>query len=216
MLSHMLRAALIPANKFTAGLGSATSASSFTFSAVDIGTPHPSRIIAVSIVTSGSVSGTISSVTIGGNAAFQLSQSTAGTLVLGVATLAVQNGSTADIVVNSSVTRANGCAIIVHAVYGKDNATHRNYDFSTFSAGATSRTDNITVVAGEVRIASISLGATRTITWSEVTADGSITSYSGTRSFYAATNSSTVTGTPTLSATWTTNTACQLQSFALR
>lgn len=215
MLSHMLRAATLPADAFTASAGSATSASSFTFSAVNIGTPHPARVISVSLVANGSTSGTISSVTIGGTAAAELNQTAASTVVLGTATLAMPTGTTADIVVNSSVTRANGCAIIVHAIYTTDD-NQRSIDSSAFSTGATSRTASVTVQNGDVLISSVFLGAPRTITWSNVTANGSIANYSGTRSFYAAINSNVSSAVTSVTASWTSNTQTQLQVFVLR
>lgn len=211
----MLRAATLPADAFTASVGSSTSASTFTFSGVNIGTPHPARVVSVSLVATGSISGTISSVTIGGTAAAELNQTVASTVVLASATLAYPTGTTADIVVTSSVTRATGCAIIVHAIYTTDD-NQRNIQDSGFSASTTSRSVTVTVQNGDVLIASIYLVSPRTITWSNVSANGSITSYSGTRSFYAGVNSNISSSVTTVSASWTTSTGAQLQSFVLR
>lgn len=216
MLTRMLSAAKqYPNSVFTAAVGSSSNLTNYTFNSVNIGTAQAKRVVVVCVVLSGNNSGTISSITIGGTTANLNKSTTDGTLVLGVGTLVVASGATANIVVNTNASWTNGCGILVYAVYGLANATQAAY--VTQSTGtATTASANITVNAGDTLIATVRTATTTTVTWSGVSGNGSLENYSGTRSFYGGTNFNTTSGTKTITATFSASVSRQLQIVALR
>lgn len=100
---------------------------SHTYSSTGIGTAAADRLVVVAFGGSNN-SATVSSVTIGGNAATVYYIGTAQPQIVGFAVLLVTSGTTADIVINFSTTQDHG-AIAVYSVYGA-NATPTATDFT--------------------------------------------------------------------------------------
>jgi hypothetical protein len=110
-----------------AGSDQSTAAgTTYTFTAVNIGTAATGRRVLVAMVGSDNgVSMAISSVTIGGNPATIVAQSTinVSTNQAAFACLQVDTGTTADIVVTCDADGSNNMQIQVYALYGLSSST---------------------------------------------------------------------------------------------
>lgn len=99
------------------------SASSFTFSGVDIGTPSATRQIIVGVSAFSPAVTTLSSVTVAGNAATaHIGTATSAQFSGGITSIADSTNSTANIVVTMSGT-CNECAIFVWVATGLNSGT---------------------------------------------------------------------------------------------
>lgn len=155
--------------------GSAVStadASSYTFSAVGIGTASSDRTVIVAAFSRNSGNtASISSVTVGGSAATERASAnyniSGGSSVCGLYTIPYPTGTTADIVVNlpSSYARAG---VAVYAVYGLVSVTPS----ATASAtNATTLNLNTNVTEGSVCIGAVYTNPNGSATWTGLTED---------------------------------------------
>lgn len=155
--------------------GSAVStadASSYTFSAVGIGTASSDRTVIVAAFSRNSGStASISSVTVGGSAATKQSSANynvaGGSSVCGLYTIPYPTGTTADIVVTlpSSYARAG---VAAYAVYGLASVVPS----ATASAtNATTLNLNTNVTAGSVCIGAVYTNPNGSATWTGLTED---------------------------------------------
>lgn len=155
--------------------GSAVStadASSYTFSAVGIGTASSDRtvIVAAFARNSGSTA-SISSVTVGGLSATQQSSANynvaGGSSVCGLYTIPYPTGTTDDVVVTLPGTYARA-GVAVYAVYGLVSVTPS----ATASAtNATTLNLNTNVTAGSVCIGAVYTNPNGSATWTGLTED---------------------------------------------
>lgn len=110
----------------TAPTPSTADATSYTFTAANIGTAATGRRVLVAAVCSDNgISANITGITIGGNAATIVAQSTVNvsTNQTAFACLQVDTGTTANIVVTMDADGANNMQIQVYALYGLSSTT---------------------------------------------------------------------------------------------
>jgi len=126
MLHHMLRrvaqSAAVPVATYIAAKHSATSLTTHTFTGASIGTAAADRLVVVCVSSQTSSNRTISSATIGGNAATIVVSSANGINPGGIICLPVAAGTTADIVIKFSAGVSN-CRIQVFTITGLNSTT---------------------------------------------------------------------------------------------
>jgi len=114
----------------------ATSLTTYTFSAVDIGPAHPNRIIVVACLATGGSIRTMSSLTIGGNAMTGVVTDQSTVRFGTIRKLAYPTGTTANIVATFSGAQA-WCKIAVYSLIGNwidlDIAVDTTHSSGTFS-----------------------------------------------------------------------------------
>jgi hypothetical protein len=144
-------------------LQAATSASVYTFSSADLGTPSLSRhIIVVGTAVIGSGSGSVTSVTVGGETGSITVQEVRTTATAFASITKVPSGGTGDIVVTFNNTFAN-LAISVFEVQGAQTVSSAG----SFSSGNLSGSSSITTVDGGVLVgARLAGGAASSVTLS--------------------------------------------------
>ncbi len=167
MLHHMNRAAAkTPSVSYRNSYNSTTNASSYTFSASDIGTADTSRLVVVQVHGQASAgTRSVNTLTIGGTGATGY-QNTARLYHNSLWALAVSTGTTASIVVTFSGTMLN-CLIAVYALYDLNS----NVPIDSQPATANSTTISLTVSARQkgIVIGGITGAANATTTWTGVT-----------------------------------------------
>lgn len=181
---------------YRATYSSITDASSYTFTASDIGTATDRDQIVLAIHTG---SGTISTVTVGGVSATRITGTGVG---LNVALWRVGgvSGSTADIVVSLS-SSALRCLVAVYALYDLVNTTPVDSTVGVAISGATSLSSTIDTRTDGVIIAMGSSNAgSRTFTWTGVT-EHYDTSLEAAHSYSGGSNTTTSNTTTTVSFT---------------
>jgi hypothetical protein len=175
MLSHFLRAAsLKPSGSVSVSyIGSASSGSTnstYTFSATSIGTADTNRIVAVVVSATGGSTADVDSVTINGTTATTVNSTAFSFATIAVAYLSVPSGTSADIVVNLSASRAR-CAVDVYRVIGASTTLAAN-SVNSFPSSVTSASITTTIPSGGVAIYSIvTPGGTITYSWSSAIED---------------------------------------------
>lgn len=169
MLHHALRASGgAGVEGYLASYAATNSASSYTFSGCNIGKAAANRTIIVAVTSGGISSASLSSATIGGNAA-TVHSSTSRQITFGFASLVVTSGTTADIVVNFSANRSSGCAIFVYVAYGLASATVAAVSDSGATATGTSRTISLTPNAGDRLIGILFKSTSDASSWTNAT-----------------------------------------------
>lgn len=152
---------------------SAGAGTTSTFSACNLGTATADRLIVVIVTSAGGPIRSISSITIGGNSATLHVQSNAsnGAQGVGIASLVVPSGTSADVVVTWSASSSN-TGLMVFALKGYSNATPYDTDATTNgTAYSTSQTATIDTVNGGVLIAASEHFVNETMSWSSLTED---------------------------------------------
>lgn len=175
MLTKMLRAAAIkPSGSVSVSyIGSASSgstASSYTFSSTSIGTADSSRIVAVVVSASGGSTAGVDSVTIGGVSATVVNSTAFSLTTVGVAYLSVPTGTTANIVVNLSASRAR-CSIDVYSVIGASTTLADNQVTSQTTSTTTVSVTTTIPTGGAAIYSVLTPGGTITYSWSSATED---------------------------------------------
>lgn len=184
---------------FIAGVVDGANLTTYTFTSAAIGTSSPDRIVVVCAVGAvGSVSPTISSVTVGGNTATVLSQTTMDStatlfVTAGIAAIAVPTSSTATIVVafSSGMARA---AIEVYSVTGAIGIGPFNTSTVASSTGTSLTRTIVSPTEGCVIGITVSNGAGAVptgFTWTNTTEDADTLVEVGTRVGAAHTNFTT-------------------------
>ncbi len=137
-----------------------SSVSSYTFSAVSIGAAVATRKIVVAVGASASVSRSISSVTLGGNAMTLIVAATSAN-PLGIYTIDVAAGTTADVVVTFSGSMSR-CRVSVYRFTGTWSTLDSASD-ATPSSGVFSVTSNTASGGALVAVAASFAGAAPTL-----------------------------------------------------
>lgn len=180
--------------------GTATTYNGAAFQGVSIGTAAADRIVAV-VVSGQEAARTISSVSIGGNAATNAVSITTTTGPIGIWYLAVPSGTTANIFPTFSGACVNA-SLIVYAIYGSsgaptDNASNTSDPYSTTA---------LAISASGVAIGGAHAFSTSTYGWTGLTEDvdevveGARTHTSASAAFVTAQSSPTITCDPSSTA----------------
>jgi hypothetical protein len=195
----MLRAAagnntLVKALDYIGAVSNTTGATTYTFTTANIGTAASDRVIVVGVMLNSSVSRTVSSVTLGGNAMTSIvgTNSASNTALFRIS---VASGTTADIVVTGS-GGANGCYVVVYSLTGWGTVTTYNSNSAAGSSATISTT--IDTVSGGAVIGIQNRFSTGAITTAGFTTQDVNTTFDGTQRIYAGNTF------PTTSATGTT------------
>jgi hypothetical protein len=200
MLSHFLRAEVGNAISskdlnYIGAVNNTGSATTYTFTAANIGTATSDRVVVVGVMLNSSVSRTVSSVTLGGNAMTSIvgTNSASNTALFRIS---VASGTTADIVVTGS-GGANGCYVVVYSLTGWGTVT--TYDSSSAaSTSAATISATINTASGGAVIGIQNRFNTGSVTTSGFTTQNVNTTFDGTQRIYAGNTF------PTTSATGTT------------
>ncbi len=153
-----------------------TNVVTWTFTGASIGTAATGRRVLVAIsATDNGITMNLTGVTIGGNAATIIAQSSVNTnaALTAFAVLQVDAGTTADIVVTFDADAAYSCAIQVYALYGLSSSTPAD---TATASGTTSTTPSgsLDCPAGGAIFGVVSWrdpGVTTTTTWDLTTED---------------------------------------------
>lgn len=140
--------------------------STYTFSALDIGTASATRHVVVGVISSGT-SPSVSSVTVAGNSATMVVQVDESNLRIGLWIVAVSSGTTGDVVVTHSSSMLR-CGVIVWAVYDLSSATAT----ATATDIVPTLSQSLTINAGGIGIGladGYQSGSAQTWTWTELT-----------------------------------------------
>jgi hypothetical protein len=202
MLTKFLRAAFTRGGgaaasvSYRANYSSTTDASTYTFTASDIGTETNRSAIVIAVHTT---SNGPSSVTVGGTGATQIN-TTGATLITSLWRVSGVSGTTADIVVNIGGGNATRCLIGVYALYNLRSSTPVD-NSTTSTLSGTSLTRTISTVVDGVIIGAASANASgRTYTWTGAT-ENYDTVIETASSFSGASNTTTSNTTTTVSFT---------------
>lgn len=199
MLSHFLRAevgnnTLVKSLDYIGAVSNTTGATTYTFTAANIGTATSDRVIVVGVMLNSSTNRTVSSVTLGGNAMTSIvgTNSASNTALFRIS---VASGTTADIVVTGSGA-SNGCYVVVYSLTGWGTVTTYNSNSATGSSATISTT--IDTASGGAVIGIQNRFNTGSVTTSGFTTQNVNTTFDGTQRIYAGNTF------PTTSATGTT------------
>lgn len=151
---------------------STTGTATATYTACNIGTASADRLVVVVCTGIHGSTRTLSSVTIGGNTAtvHASSGSGAGQESVGIASLVVPSGTTADIVVTWSAAPSNN-GIMVWIVTGWSSSTPYSSYANADGTSATTKVATLDTIAGGILIVGAGHGANDTCSWSSVTED---------------------------------------------
>ncbi len=186
--------------------GSATT--TYTFTNKAIGTAATGRRIIVGVSSGAGSSATISSLTIGGNAATQvafLDGTVSLSMISAIYILQVDTGTTATIVVTFSGSRSS-CGVGVWAAYDLQSSTAT---FTGTSSGSPPSVGSVSCNAGGVIVAQsiVYAGSTPTFTWSGLTERfdeqlvSQVAQTGASDAFASAQSGVTVTSTPSITRT---------------
>jgi len=200
MLSHFLRAEVgnVTSSKalnYIGAVSNTTGATTYTFTAANIGTATSDRVIVVGVMLNSSTNRTVSSVTLGGNAMTSIvgTNSASNTALFRIS---VASGTTADIVVTGSGA-SNGCYVVVYSLTGWGTVT--TYDSnSAASTNAATISTTIDTASGGAVIGIQNRFNTGSVTTAGFTTQNVNTTFDGTQRIYAGNTF------PTTSATGTT------------
>jgi len=199
MLSHFLRAevgnnTLVKSLDYIGAVSNTTGATTYTFTAANIGTATSDRVIVVGVMLNSSTNRTVSSVTLGGNAMTSIvgTNSASNTALFRIS---VASGTTADIVVTGSGA-SNGCYVVIYSLTGWGTVTTYNSNSATGSSATISTT--IDTASGGAVIGIQNRFNTGSVTTSGFTTQNVNTTFDGTQRIYAGNTF------PTTSATGTT------------
>lgn len=208
ILSHALRTAtpkVAPSYtaQYVTAVGSSGTGSSFTFSNVNLGTASSNRIIIVAVAsasTSGSQS--VTSITVAGLST-TLTASTAGISCVAWGILADDTLTSGTVVVNHSGTRTEGCGIAIYTINGSASKSILDTDYINSAAVTSLSLNTLSTYNPGFVIANLAVNNTITsVTWSGVTSNAVVSGGSGRRFHFASTNTSSITSTYTVSASW--------------
>lgn len=203
MLSKFLRAAFTrgggtPASvSYRASYSSTTDATSYTFSAADIGSATNRSLVVITLHYANNVG--VTSVTIGGVSATSVRQVGAG-LMTNIFSAAGVTGATGDIVITLAGTAAR-CLVGVYALYNLRSTTHYDSD-ETFTLGGTTLSRTVDTIVDGVVIAAGSANALRTFAWTGAT-ENYDTQLEAAHTYSAASDVTTSNTTTTVSLTIT-------------
>jgi hypothetical protein len=199
MLSHFLRAEVgnVISSKdlnYIGAVSNTTGATTYTFTAANIGTATSDRVIVVGVMLNSSTNRTVSSVTLGGNAMTSIvgTNSASNTALFRIS---VASGTTADIVVTGSGA-SNGCYVVIYSLTGWGTVTTYNSNSATGSSATISTT--IDTASGGAVIGIQNRFNTGSVTTAGFTTQNVNTTFDGTQRIYAGNTF------PTTSATGTT------------
>lgn len=156
-----------------------TSATSYTFSSVNIGTASASRIVCIGVAYQESGTSLVSSLTIGGTSATQVSGAAATDFTNGSSTdiwcLGVSSGTTANVVVNLTGSGATRMLIASYSIAGTGAAVSTGANTDNTAAG-TSTTTSATIPTGGGAIAIMDLHSASigTVTPTNLTTDNNV------------------------------------------
>lgn len=193
---------------FTATTSSVTNATTYTFSAVDIGAADTNRMVVVAIATSSNASSTrtVSSATIGGVSAtvnVQVSAAAASFRSAHIISAVVPTGTTGDVVITMSGTMARMAIAVYRSIPGSTTPVNTNTVGGGSSAGVTSRSLSLNVSNGGFYVMAAAGGTAAGLSASSSGADAPAedmdTTTSENNGAYGAYSASTTeTATPTL------------------
>lgn len=155
-------------------LTSASNLTTYTFTAASIGAARTNRLVVLAVQGLTTTGRTISSVTIGGNAASVAASSASNNSQSGLYYLNVTSGTTADIVVTFSGSNSR-CTVHVYTITGLKSFTPVGAD-ATVSTSSTSLNRTIAISKGGCAIGVAWVGfSPSTITWTNLTKDSGVT-----------------------------------------
>jgi hypothetical protein len=169
MLATFLKGAKavpVPTLSWLGATSTVSTATTYTFTGVDIGTPSPSRLVIVGVSAYNATARTFSSATVAGNATTaHIGTAVSASFPGGIVSIADTTNSTADIVVNFSGT-CTECAIFVWVVTNLDSNTPvaTNTDPGSFSL-------SLSVQARGPYVALVRGATSNNITWTGATED---------------------------------------------
>lgn len=140
--------------------------STYTFSALDIGTAGATRSVIVGVVSSGT-SPSISSVTVAGNSATAVVELAESNLKIGLWIVGVASGTTGDVVVTHTGSMLR-CGVIVWAAYDLSSTTAT----ATATDATPALSQSLTINAGGIGVGladGYQSGSSQTWTWTELT-----------------------------------------------
>lgn len=191
----VINTAIVKSLNYIGAVSDTGSATTYTFTAANIGTAASDRVIVVGVMLNSSTNRTVSSVTLGGNAMTSIvgTNSASNTALFRIS---VASGTTADIVVTGSGA-ANGCYVVVYSLTGWGTVTTYDSNFAASSSAATISA-TINTVSGGAVIGIQNRFSTSAITTAGFTTQNVNTTFDGTQRVYAGNTF------PTTSATGTT------------
>lgn len=151
---------------YVATVSSTANASSYTFTDASIGTAASDRIVCVVVAYRSAGNVTVSSVTIGGNAATAAAECqnfSTNTGFCGIYYLAVASGTTANIVVSLSGTAAR-CCVDVYEATGINSTPH-----ATGTDISSPYSISLDIPAEGVALGGFQAAATATVNWTNLT-----------------------------------------------
>lgn len=148
----------------TAQATSTSDLTTYTFSSQALGDAAADRYVAVAVAARSGPTGTISSVTIGGQSATQAVTVGSSAQTGDIWIAAVPSGTTGDVVVTFSTGQAR-CTIAVYRLTGIGGVTPDDTDTDTVAAGNVMQLDALSVPANGVAIALVASNTASSISW---------------------------------------------------